>query len=427
MIRSLWCAALLVVIACGRAVAPTPPDAALSLLWISLDTLRADHLPLHGYQRDTAPFLSSLAQRGLYFDWAISPQNSTLPVHLTMFTGIHPVVHGIYHSVKRPGIRLVESVPTLPKILAEEGFATRARVDGAKMKGTFGFAGGFELYDDVKMLFSDRVDQVLDDLDGLSRERFFYFIHTYEIHAPYAPPPSHDGLYRSNDRKAPEQVALDQYDASIRFVDDELRRFVTELELRGLLDSTVLVITSDHGETFKEYGIDRIGHRTLGLYQNITRVPWIILHPDPRYRGRIDEPVGLIDFANTTLALLGLSARLPGGGIDVLFERQTERPYLSWTGKESYSLYQGNLHNLWSDEFPDPRYNALFNTAQDPLERHPLESPALADELSERTQAIVRRLKAEERRIGAELRTQAALEPSENEALREIRALGYID
>jgi len=396
----------------------------LSLIWISLDTLRADHLGAHGYHRDTSPFMDSLARRGLYFDWVVSPQNSTLPSHLTMFTGIHPMVHGIYHHLKRPGLRLGSSVPTLPKVLSEAGFRTLARVDGGNMRGTFGFADGFDSYDDVRGPLPKKLQNVLSDLDALvPGERFFYLIHTFEIHAPYEPPPSHDKLYAGSDLEDDVQLALDQYDASIRFVDDELRRFVAELEARDLLSSTILVITSDHGESFGEYGIPDVGHTGNNLHQNITRVPWILLHPELQYRGRIEDRVGLIDFPNTILALLGIAERFPGGGRDVLASRSAEGEYLSWTGEGAFSLYTGEHHLLWSETYPGEERNGLFRVTTDPLEQAPIQDVERRDAVAERLLSMVELLRAEEQRTGSDLRQSYELD---ERTRRELRALGYV-
>ena len=96
-----------------------PAADSLSLIWISLDTLRADHLGAYCYARDTSPFLDELARRGLLFEWAVSPQNSTLPTHLTMFSGRHPAVHGVMHSRQNPGVSLAASVRTLPEVLRD--------------------------------------------------------------------------------------------------------------------------------------------------------------------------------------------------------------------------------------------------------------------------------------------------------------------
>ena len=409
------------------------PEAAspLSLIWISLDTLRADHLGIHGYHRNTSPFLDSLAQRGLYFEWAIAPQNSTLPSHLTMFTGLHPIVHGIYHGRRRPGLRIAETVRTLPEALSDRGFATLARVDDAWMMGKFGFSQGFDTYHEIESPLEAKLEATLADLDRLESGRtFLYFLHTYEIHAPYEPPAAYAHRFEdagsANDDAAADEAARarDRYDGSIRYVDDLLRHFVDELESRGLLSATVLAITSDHGESFAEYGIAEIGHAGNNLHQNITRVPWIVLHPDSRYRGKIEDLVGLIDFPNTMLAMLGLPDRLPGGGRNVLEPEASDSVYLSWTGAGAFSLYSENQHLLWSESLPGPERNALYRTDLDPLESRSMGSPRPDDPMMVELRETIQGLEAEEARIGESLRDRFDVP---EKTLDRLRALGYLD
>ena len=157
LVASIGCAG-------GGSTGPGPDQ--LSLIWISLDTLRADYLELYGYSRDTSPFLRELAERGLYFDWAVSPQNSTLPSHLTQFTGIHPVVHGVMHSRANVGIRLADSVRTLPEVLRDAGFRTRGWADGGKMSSHYGFARGFEEYDESRPGLPQNLSKALDDTNS---------------------------------------------------------------------------------------------------------------------------------------------------------------------------------------------------------------------------------------------------------------------
>jgi len=362
-----------------------------SLIWISLDTLRADHLGIYGYERETSPFLDDLARRGLYFNWAVTPQNTTLPAHITMFTGYHPTVHQVMFSRSvNPGVQLKPSVITLPVVLQEAGFATRAWVDGGKMSGHHGFNFGFEKYDDEPCYFPKKLSAVLDQLDELAPESlFFYFIHTYQLHSPYPAPVGYDDLYTTEGTKTEAQEKRDLYDGCIRFVDDQLSWFVEELEKRGIPDRTIIVITGDHGENFQEYGFTDIGHGSSNLHQNITRVPWIILHPDPAYRGRcIPELTGLVDFPNTMLALLGFDEILPGGGVNVFDPGQAEpREYLSWTLK-SWSLFSGEYHLIYSEKNPSPENNRLYRFTKDVREEVPLDDPEVADILRERLKKI---------------------------------------
>ncbi|MHC4272961.1 MAG: sulfatase [Planctomycetota bacterium] len=403
-----------------------------SLIWISLDTLRADHLGIYGYHRDTSPFLDELARRGLYFDWAISPQNTTLPVHVTMFMGYHPTVHQIMYSRRvNPGVRINSSAVTLPQLLQDAGFATRAWVDGGKMAAVHGFDRGFDVYDDEPKILPRKLSEVLDYLDDLDPERpSFCLIHTYQMHHPYpAPEPDYAERYVTvTEGPRPEAIRkLDLYDGCIRFTDDQLRWFVGELEQRGILDSTILVITGDHGESFAEYGIDHVGHASHNLHQNITRVPWIMLHPDPVYRGRrVTAVAGLIDFPNTVLALLGVDAIMPGGGVNVLDPEATEdRAYLSWT-PDSVSLYCGQYHLVQSDEFTDPQSNALYRFTTDPREATRLEDPETAAAMRERLAALRAELEAQSQRYTASLREFGPPPEPTGKLWKQLRALGYI-
>jgi len=404
----------------------------LSLIWISLDTLRADHVGSYGYGRDTSPFLDELAERGLVFEWAISPQGSTLPSHITMFTGIHPLVHGVMHASPSKGVALAKPVLTLPQVLHEHGFVTRAWVDGGKVNHLYGFGRGFDSYLDAPGPLPGKLARALEGIDRRAPDRrFFYFIHSYAVHSPYEPEPPYDELYDSGGSEPLKK--MDLYDGSIHFVDDQLRAFVAELEARKLLDKTVLIITSDHGESFFEYGIAHVGHGALNLHQNLTRVPWLMLHPDPRYRGRIREPVGLIDFPSTLLGIVGIDPRLLGLGPNVLRrEDRSERAYLSWTGEverqggppnEAWSFYADGHHLLHSESNPGPERNGLFDVARDPLEQDPLDDPEREGALRARFEAHRQRLFDERDGLPEPLAVMRDLPRS---VLLDLMVLGYI-
>lgn len=429
---ALLAAGLLSAIGCERQGDAVDPES-LSLIWISLDTLRADHLGAYGYERDTSPFIDELARDGLVFEWAIAPQNSTLPSHVTQFTGLHPVVHGVMHASPKVGVRLRDFVPTLPQVLREHGLRTHGWVDGGKVSSSYGFARGFETYDDQKHPLPAKFERVLAQLDEIGPgHRFFFFVQTYEIHSPYEPPQEYAELFR--EAGAPRaRAALNDYDGSIRYVDEQLRDFMAALELRGVLDSTVVVITSDHGESFEEYGIDHIGHGAFNLHQNLTRVPWIVIHPDPRHRGRVEEPVGLIDFPSTMLALLGLDPALLGQGSNVVEPADREgRAYVSWTGKvermdgpahESWSLYADVHHLLASEDPPGPERNALYDVRSEPGEKRAMDDSKQHARL---------RARLDQRRSELEAERDAQPEPmAERRALpqtliSELVALGYV-
>ncbi len=395
----------------------------LSLVWISLDTLRADHVSLYGYARETTPFLDELAREGAWVEWAIAPQSATLPVHMTQFTGFHPVVHGVMHSAKNPGVRLRDDVRTLPEVLRDHGFRTRAWVDGGQMAGTFGFARGFESYDDRRRLFPAQLDLALEALDDVAAdERFFFFVQTYEIHSPYAPPPPYRRRFVTPGERDRATRSMDLYDGSIRFTDDVLARFVARLDALGRLDDTVIVVTGDHGESFAEYGLEGIGHTQRLLRQNVTRVPWIVKHPSEAVRGRVIGEAGLEDFANTVLALLGIDERMPGQGRAIFDEPPTRgRAYVSWAGPKAWSVYQDGQHYLES-ELPGASRNGLFDVEADPGEHAPIEDPARVRAMAEVLAEARRSLLADADALQPGLRAGGDLS---DELGAQLRALGY--
>ena len=414
-----WLAAGLVACSADRPAEPRD----LSMVWISLDTLRADHLSLYGYGRETSPFLDRLAREGAYVEWAITPQSSTLPSHMAQFTGYHPVVHGVRHTRRTQGLSLREGVRTLPLILAEAGFRTRAWTDGGQMAGAFGFARGFESYDDAPGAFPDKLDAALEAIGTLRPdERFFFFLHTYEIHSPYSPPEAYRDRFSTPGEAEIHELARDRYDGSIRFCDDEIARFVAGLDALGRLGDTVLVVTGDHGENFAEYGTTTIGHGNRILRQNVTRVPWIVSHPGPSMRGRTVDWAGLEDFGNTVLALLDVDERLPGAGRSIFDEPPgAGRAYVSWSGPSAWSIYRDGLHYVESKK-PGTARNGLFDVASDPAEQVRIEAPARVEAMARALDEARGALLADAERLQATLLHDGTLS---DETRDQLRALGY--
>lgn len=428
-VRSLLLAALACVCALGTTCTDVVEPAAgptHSLLWISLDTVRADHLSLYGYERPTTPSLDKLARQGLYFEWAVAPQNATLPSHMTMFTGYHPVVHGVMHSGRNAGIRLAPHVRTLTQVLQEHGYVARAWTDGGKVASYFGFSRGFTDYDERTIPLNDKVDEILATIDsGVDGDGpFFYFLHTYQAHAPYEAPASFPRQFVSPPTLDEAVVALDRYDCSLAFIDAEVHRLIDGLERRGLLESTIVVITGDHGENFREHGIWSIGHGDDNLFQSITRVPWIVLHPEPAYRRRrVRDLVGLIDFSNTVLPLLGLDVRMPGGGVNVLGgTEETGRSYASWSGSV-WSLYSGPHHLLYSDRPKDWNRNRLFDVLDDPAERSPVTDQEEIARMQDLLFRIQDDLEREVASLDEPLHVEGDLSP---ELIERLKSLGYL-
>ena len=286
-----------------------------NLILISIDTLRADHLDVYGYPRETAPFLAKLAAEGSVFEAVVSAATTTAPSHMTIFTSLQPSVHGLRGNAG--SAQLAASTPTLSESLHAQGFATGAVSEGGGIGLGRGFDRGFDTYIENPASIPHRpgtqsavsFPRALDWIQRVGDRRFFLFLHTYEVHGPYQPPAEYESFFRDEgpELAAPAGLAPTRspvhYDREIRYVDDELRRFVAGLEAAGQLDDTLLVVTSDHGEEFLEHGA--IGHGSTP-YQEVLEVPLIFRGPGVPARRRIDAPVGLVDLMPTLLELLGV-------------------------------------------------------------------------------------------------------------------------
>jgi arylsulfatase A-like enzyme len=293
------------------------PEAPRNVIVVSLDTLRAASVGSYGYARDTTPQLDRrVAAAGARVQHAIAPKPFTPPSHMTMLTGLEPCVHGIRdrHDALSP------DRPLLAELLRAEGYRTGAFTENAYVVANAGFARGFDRYaerrdeESASPGFAPETFAAarawLEDDDP---RPFLLFIHTYEVHDPYSPPTEYhryfegDGLADGVPRR--ERKARDMYDREIRRTDDVMGEFLNDLEARGLLENTILVVTSDHGEEFREHFWS--GHGA-SLNERAIEVPMLILAPGRIAPGTLVEPpVALSDLVPTLLDLLGIEHAAP--------------------------------------------------------------------------------------------------------------------
>ncbi len=331
----------------------TPADqepARPNLVLISVDTLRADRLGIYGYSvRPTSPRLDAWARRGVVFESAVATAPWTLPSHVSMLTGTGALAHGVNYRLPAP-----ESLPFLAEILRARGYSTAAWTGGSWLAPRYGFAQGFDVYrawtapDDWDGELAAHVEAASEWLASAAVEPFFLFFHTFETHAPYVPrEPFYDRWARAAgvrgapiriyDRLLPplaeegfalrKQLAAGRdgeavfgaspdellqvgvaYDSGVAYADRQLGRLLDALEARGLAERTVVVLTSDHGESLGEEGLVSHGH----LHDSNLRVPLVLALPEGGARGtRIPTQISLADLVPTVLDLLGLP--VPGG------------------------------------------------------------------------------------------------------------------
>jgi len=334
-VRALGCLALCLALClaggCG-ARAPARP----SVILISIDTLRADHLGLYGYGRDTSPFLDRFARQCTVFERAHAPCAWTLSSHMTMLTGLFPAQHGVVEE----DVALNDGIPTLAERLHDVGYQTVGLYRQSWVHERHGFARGFDVFR-AHVDVEEAGAHLDEELGRLDPERpLFLFVHLYDVHnapagpgqRPLYPGPkpfqdlfltpdaaplpelSEEKLWETANLLGPAEletvVAL--YDGGIRHVDTRLSEWFEELERAGWLANTLVVITSDHGEALGQRGrLD--GHG--GFAEEGLHVPLLVRRPDGHGAGtRNPAVVHLGDLVPTVLSALGLPAdeRLPG-------------------------------------------------------------------------------------------------------------------
>jgi arylsulfatase A-like enzyme len=303
-------------------------DETRNVVLVSLDTLRADFVGAYGQELTTTPSIDRLAGEGVLFENAYTTYPSTTASHMTMLTGLYPSVHG----VDAPGKMLSRAHGLLTTALAARGYRTAAVTEDGMLAASAGFARDFAFYreyvsptDDTTGYVADVVDSAIEWLRSHHDERFFLFLHTYQVHGPYTPPPGYDvfSSYREDGREvvggpdAPANVrARLGYAGDVLYTDAHLGRLLAELDALGARDDTVVVITADHGEALGEHGA--VGHGWY-LIEPVLRVPLLIRASGRVPAGlRVTAPASLVDLAPTILELAGVAASRPMQGTSLV-------------------------------------------------------------------------------------------------------------
>jgi arylsulfatase A-like enzyme len=319
------------------------------VLLISIDTLRADRLGLHGYERDTTPYLDELAAESVAFLDMYSNSPKTASSHMSLFTSLHPTVHKVRNQSARLGLEspsLAHNRLTLPQVLNRNGYWNACVAGGGNINPQMGFSRGFQKrFESALWDIRTIADRTLSRVDEARQtdQPHFLFMHSYQVHGPYLPPREFEkrfaptprtvlgprvALYRNLPFKeqwkamnrgpgGDESLAFwsgkedfgekeasylsDLYDGEVAFTDAELGRLIAELRERDALDDMILVILSDHGEEFFEHG--QFEHDQL--YREHLHVPCIIRLPGGHLGGtRVEGMVSLMDVMPTLLELL---------------------------------------------------------------------------------------------------------------------------
>ncbi len=426
-------------------ITPRAPDATLpagapNVLLLILDTVRASSLSLYGYPLSTTPHLEELARHGVTFDWAISPAPWTLPSHASMFTGRWP--SELTADWLSP---LEQEEVTLAEVLAARGYRTGGFTANVLATGVkSGLAQGFGHYEAIPLklgvllqstaigyrLFNSFVVWRLDGqrvgrksasmvrsafLDWIGDrpgdQPFFAFLNFFDAHRPYDPGPGFLGRFgpvtENSERLVGalntegSRLSLDsafvaerrwRYAEAIATIDEEIGAIVAGLESRGLLENTIIVVTSDHGELIGEHGLFGHGH---SLYLEETHVPLLIVAPHrvPAV-GRVDQPVSLRHVAPTITDLIHIEVtELGGSSLRPLWEGDATAvplPALSMVSgvpdhHSKAPIAKGNMAALvsgsWHYILNGDSTIELYQYRDDPAETSPLQRQAAIDTL----------------------------------------------
>jgi len=350
--------ALLIVAGASIGCGQEPEVRPTNILLISLDTLREDHLGCYGYERPTSTRLDSLAAEGSLFDNCAATSPRTLPSHASMFTGLYPSRHGLqsYPHPNGEHRMLPETCTTLAQVLKMRGFKTAAIVNSRWVSREFGLDRGFDHFEYVQERGdqeepSDVTDKSLAWLSTVGEKRFFLFLHWYDLHSDYASLPEFErdfvGPYGGRADGTTDQLRnvnrgreppfddrdikhlKDLCDASICQLDQKIGRVIDHVESLGLLDKTLIIVTSDHGEGFLEHG-----HLLHGKWhhQEVIHVPLIVRGPGIPSNRRIKHVVSLVDIMPTVLAALAIEPPSLTDGVDLcptLQDRTPNPPHLA--------------------------------------------------------------------------------------------------
>jgi arylsulfatase A-like enzyme len=348
-----------------RRSAPVVERDAPNVVLIVWDTVRALSLSLYGRARETTPNLDALADHAVVFDQVTAAAPWTLPSHASLFTGRYHHEHSARHDSPLDG-----TYPTLADVLAARGYQTGGFVANEYWGGAgFGLQRGFQWYQYWKRpsfslvlnswWISGRIGWGIGTLlgkwrplriDGTAVNRsflewvdrrdesrpFFAFLNFFDAHEPYLPPEPfgfefspHEPMYQWRADHAasytPTELAelRDAYESCILYLDHQLRLLLDELNARGILDNTLVVLTSDHGETLGDQSPDLLGHEN-NVYYNVLNVPLVFYFPERLAASRIATPVSLVDVPRTVMEILegpGADHPFPGHSLMALGDR----------------------------------------------------------------------------------------------------------
>lgn len=408
-----------------------------NIILVVIETLRADHLSLYGYPRDTSPTLDAFAKENTWFRNAFASAPWTPPSVATIMTGLYPTTHGMRPGKsrqisKKHQMILGGKLSTIAEQLLEAGYHTSVFSTNPWITKDFGFKQGFQKLYYREWLGADvviRGGKKIIETDFADRSKpFFLYLHFFDPHDPYTPPPPYDKKYSgrpplAQTERGHEEINL--YDGDIRFMDDQFKDFFEFLKAKDLYDDTKILIIADHGEQFFERG--EIGHGKK-LYNEEIKVPLIIKDNNPR--GEITNLASNVDVVPTLLtwAKLPLPPYLQGVPLTDDSRLEARQGVFSETDRAYYqrafiSQQSKKLIVEYNDkDLTSVLSRSLLDFKSDPHELNPLSDPAetelMQGYLTEKMQEVAQHSTQEE--AGDDNKIS-------DKVINQLESLGYLN
>jgi arylsulfatase A-like enzyme len=422
-----------------------------NVLLIITDTTRVDRLGCYGSDLSATPNLDALAESGTVFEHAYAPAPWTLPSVASLFTSLHPLVHGAGGRLGdfRP---LTPNVETLAEVFQQAGYRTGAVLNVMFLSETFGMTRGFEHVDDFVGTTNTRMRPAADTTDAAlawlnadDDRPFFAVVHYFDPHLIYNPPgPFRKRFARQQDRGTDnvlfgsrrEMTLFRQgklhlpadligrlealHNGEVAYTDQQIGRLLDRLADAGLRENTVIVLAADHGEEFLDHGGFEHGHT---MYDELLHVPLIFAGAGVPTAWRVTDVVGLIDVAPTLCQLAGLPIPLGFGG-QTLVPAIQGAPLPPRAVLSEGNMWGPTMYALRHERFKlirDSRGQMLFDIAADPAERNDLlkANPAKAKQLATDLSLLLAKLELQRGEPSMTVELTA-------EELERMCALGYM-
>jgi arylsulfatase A-like enzyme/Flp pilus assembly protein TadD len=398
-----------------------------NVLLVTMDTTRADHLPLYGYSAVETPNLNELGSKGVVFEQCATASPLTLPAHCSILTGFYPPYHGVRVNGNNA---LRDDLTTLAEVFSSAGYGTAAFIGAFVLDGRWGLKQGFNYYDDqfdlkkykqldlglVQRPGDEVVDSALDWLEENQGQPFFAWVHLYDPHLPYQPPEPYLSRYNYS-------PPISLYDGEIAFMDEQIGRLYKWLKANRLEEKTIIVLVSDHGEGLGDHG--ELAHGYF-IYDYAVHVPLIISTPDKKLqRRRVTLEVSTVDIFPTVVELAGLEARTSQGrSLVQMMAGRKEKEIPAYCESMSPSLHYGwsPLLGLRTSQFKfiDAPRPELYDLKNDPEENTDVQNkfPQVGLNYKKDLDSLLEKI------------SQGAPEPQaadlDAETVQRLAALGYI-